>query len=107
MGNMASAMDYVSAASEAGADAVKFQWFHDPSPGTMFCWMPGDEERAKRWRQSAMPVEDWRRVGYFADFLGIDLLASCFEYETIEWLHTVGISVTKVASRAALTFPYE
>ncbi len=99
--------DYIMAAKNAGADAVKFQWFHDPTPETMFCWMKGDEERAKRWKASALGIEEWALLREAADEIGIMLLASTFEHETVRWLDELGIEATKVASRAAFDFPYE
>lgn len=99
--------DYIMQAKKAGADAVKFQWFHDPTPETMFCWMDGDEERADRWRASALPLDDWCLLKAAADRMGIMLLASTLEHETVRWLSVVGVEATKVASRAAESFPYD
>ena len=94
-------------AHKAGADSVKFQWFTpNVSKDTMFCWMEGDKKRVKRWRQSAMDLYKWRDVKRYCDKLGIMLLASCFEHETVKWLKELDIQATKVASRAAKTFPY-
>jgi sialic acid synthase SpsE len=100
------AMSLVESAARAGVDAVKFQWFHNPNPDTMFCWIDGDEVRAPRWRASYMPTSDWKDVRDFAIGKGIILLASTFEGETVQWLHELDIAATKVASRAAKTFPY-
>ena len=94
-------------AHKAGADSVKFQWFTPTvRKDTMFCWMEGDKKRVKRWRQSAMDLYKWRDVKRYCDKLGIMLLASCFEHETVKWLKELDIQATKVASRAAKTFPY-
>ena len=96
------AMKYVHAAVRAGATAVKFQIFDNPTPETMFCWQAGDEARADRWHQSAMPFKDWQEVKGEAESCGIMFLASVFEYKTIEWLIELDVQATKVASRAAL-----
>ncbi len=101
------ALSYIEDAAEAGADAIKFQWFRNPTPETMFCWIEGDEARAPRWRQSALAVEEWKKLKKEADRIGIMLLASTFEHETVGWLGELGIEATKVASRAAEHFPYE
>jgi len=95
------AMKYVHAAVRARACAIKFQMFIDPCPETMFCWMDGDESRAARWKQSAMPFNDWLAVKQEAESCGIMFLASTFEYETVRWLSELEVQATKVASRAA------
>ena len=94
-------MKYVHAAVRARADCVKFQMFIDPCPETMFCWMDGDEQRAARWKQSAMPFNDWLAVKQEAESCGIMFLASTFEYESVRWLSELEVQATKVASRAA------
>jgi len=94
-------MKYVHAAVRARVDCIKFQMFIDPCPQTMFCWMEGDEQRAARWRNSAMPLEDWRAVKDEAESCGIMFLASAFEYESVKWLSELEVQATKVASRAA------
>ncbi len=95
------AMKYTHAAVRAGASAIKFQIFNNPNPETMFCWMDGDDARADRWHQSAMPYKDWLEVKGEAESCGIMFLASVFEYETVGWLSDLGVQATKVASRAA------
>jgi len=95
------AMKYTHAAVRAGADAIKFQIFDNPSPDTMFCWMEGDESRSARWHQSSMSLDDWFAVKGEAESCGIMFLASVFEYETVQWLSNLGVQATKVASRAA------
>ena len=95
------AMKYVHAVVRARVDAIKFQMFIDPCPETMFCWIDGDEQRAARWRQSAMPLEDWRAVKDEAESCGIMFLVSAFEYESVKWLSELEVQATKVASRTA------
>jgi len=107
MGSVKRAYTLVGAAHRAGADSVKFQWFTPTvSKESMFCWMDGDEDRVERWRQSALDLDEWRDVKRYCDKLGIMLLASCFEHETVKWLRELDIQATKVASRAAKMFPY-
>lgn len=98
---------YVAAAASAGADAIKFQMFDEPSPETMFCWIDGDEARAERWRESRLSLGEWHQVKDYAEGSGkITFLASAFEHETVGWLKKLGVSAYKVASRAARDYPY-
>lgn len=99
------ALRYVRLAAAAGADAVKFQIFADPIDD-MFCWLEGDARRSHRWLDSCLDLAQWREVKKVADSLGIMLLASVFQDKTVGWLEDLGLEATKVASRAAKTFPY-
>ena len=99
------AMTYVLRAKEAKADAVKFQWF-DVAGGDLFCPLDGDHWRWPRWRDSAMHKDDWTQVKRFAEACGLVFLASTFQHSTVAWLNELGVVATKVASRAAKTFPY-
>ena len=101
------AKDYISAASEAGADAIKFQMFNIPIKDDMFCWIDGDEARQERWEKSYLPMPEWRDIKWYAEERNIMFLASVFQHSTVEWLTELGVEATKVASRAAMNFPYE
>lgn len=101
------ACEYVAAARLTGADAVKFQMFAAPIRDDMFCWIEGDEARSERWSASALSIEDWKLVEFNCRAVGIDFLASVFQYRTVAWLKELGVKATKVASRAAATFPYQ
>lgn len=100
------AMAYVLAAHDAGADIVKFQAFTD-EPENIFCWVYGDEARMQRWVESALTKDEWKTLKRFADDMGTELLLSCFQHETVEMSRELGLCASKVASRAADTFPYE
>lgn len=104
---LSKAASYVKLAAHAGADAVKFQIFNPPIQDDMFCWIDGDEDRVKAWGQSALSLEEWRRVKDYCDELGIMFLASTFQTSTVKWLGDLGVEATKVASRAAKDFPYD
>lgn len=106
------AIDYVHAAKMAGADAVKFQWFAVHTDGQLFgadlfCPYPGDGARVYRWRDSILPVGQWAQVKEAAEACGLVFLASAFQDQTVAWLKELGVVASKVASRAAATFPYD
>jgi sialic acid synthase SpsE len=107
------AIRLVRAAQWAGADAIKFQWFTDPPGGwhglkkDMFCWIEGDEARAIRWKHSELDPEQWTMVKQYAEACGLVFLASAFQMRTVLWLVKLGLQATKVASRAAKSFPYD
>ena len=97
---------YAELAAEAGADIVKYQIFANPIKDDMFCWLPGDEERAVHWRGSAMGLAEWAIIKSHAERLGLIFLASVFQHTTVAWLEDMDCAATKVASRAAKDFPY-
>lgn len=109
----AKALEYVETAANCGADAVKFQWFwtgidnYIPLQKDMFCWLDGDEARAPTWRASVMDIEAWLRVKEYTEACGLAFLASAFQTSTVEWLVSLKLAATKVASRAAKNFPYD
>jgi len=97
------AMRYVLAARDAGADCIKFQMF---GTGDLFCGVDGDEQRKHRWNASILDFGQWYRVKEYAEACGLVFLASVFQHSAVEMLTNLGVSATKVASRAALRFPY-
>lgn len=103
---LSTAKEYVSAAADCGANAIKFQIFNDPITEDMFCWVDGDDERLPRWRASCMSLDGWREIKWYAEARDIMFLASVFQHSTVEWLNELGVEATKVASRAAKDFPY-
>jgi N,N'-diacetyllegionaminate synthase len=98
------AMRHVTLAHEAGADAIKFQIFAE---GPLFCPLAGDDKRWERWKQTFLTLDEWRQVKALADKLKIDFLASAFQHETVEWCRLMALRYYKVASRAAITYPYD
>lgn len=108
LGKLNKAKDLVELAANCGADVVKFQCFTDyVSELTMFCWIKGDDARVERWRKSYMPLQDWWSLREHCKTMGVDLLLSCFENQTVHWQDILELPVAKVASRAAITYPYQ
>lgn len=97
------AIAYVHAAKNARASAVKFQWF---AGGKLFCPYEGDEKRIPRWMDSVLDINQWAQIKECAEACGLVFLASAFENKTVHWLSQLGVVASKVASRAASSFPY-
>lgn len=101
----ARAMRHVTLAHEVGADAVKFQLFVPDEP--LFCPLAGDDKRWERWKQTFLSYEEWRQIKALADKLKIDFLLSAFQHEAVEWCRLMALRYYKVASRAAMKYPYD
>lgn len=104
-------------AAQAGADAIKFQWFTGSGPllpildhgalqEDMFCRIMGDSARAPRWEASILGFNEWLQIKEYAEACGLVFLASAFQNRTVSWLISMQLAATKVASRAAKDFPY-
>lgn len=92
-------------AATAGADAVKVQMFVPDEP--LFCPLDGDDARWEIWRNALLTYEHWRQIKWICESkCGVDLLASAFQFTTVDWLNDLGVKFYKVASRAALSYPY-
>lgn len=102
---MMMARHYISAAARCKADAVKFQFFAHDEP--LFCPVEGDDKRWDYWRNTILTAEQWKELRDYAKHEGIILLASAFQYATVEWVNWLELPAHKVASRAAKTYPYE
>lgn len=103
-GSVKTATQYVEAASNAGADAIKFQMFTPREE--LFCPLEGDENRWAWWNHSMLRFSQWVDVADRADELGIHFLASVFQHTGIKWLKQLDPPAWKVASRAVVAFPY-
>ena len=93
----------IKAAKLAGANAVKFQAFFDEP---LFCPVDGDEKRWERWYETFLTEQQWLALHEDAGQIGIDLILSVFSPRGIALLKEMKPRYVKVASRAAMTFPY-
>ena len=94
----------IDTAAECKADIVKFQLF--VMGEKLFCPMEGDEKRWLRWKGTFLNLHIWHDLRDYAEEAGIELMLSAFQQTGVEWVNTLGLR-HKVASRAAVAYPYD
>lgn len=99
------ALQLVQSCAHAGADAAKFQLFVPGEP--LFCPMPGDENRWRRWNNTILSEAQWRDVKKYGEDFNIDVFWSVFQLAALDMLERLRPRYVKVASRANKTFPYD
>ena len=85
-GDIAIAFELIRQARMNGADAVKFQLYSSQA-----LW--GDDSR----KHLELSLEDWSRLVDYAT--GIDIFASVFDEERLEWCKVLGITQLKIPWR--------
>ena len=96
-GNIKKAIELISLAKGAGADAVKFQ-----SYTTQFYSASDDRERFERVNRFSLPLEQHRELKAHADEQGIEFFSTPLSEDWVEYLDPL-VSVFKIGS-GDLTF---
>lgn len=109
-GKISAAHSFIDSASEAGADAVKFQTHIAEAEGTArerfrVEGVFRDATRQDYWRRTAFSKEQWIELKQHADEKKIMFLSSPFSGEAMDLLLEVGVSAWKVASGETNNIP--
>jgi pseudaminic acid synthase len=108
------AVKTISAAKEAGADAIKLQTY---TPDTMtvksnsplFCHKPGSLWEGKSlydlYSEAYMPWEWQPKLKEIANDLGLDLFSTAFDSTAVDFLEEMEVPVHKVASFEIVDIP--
>src|SRR5947208_16734253 len=92
-GSLGNAIRMVEVASEAGADAVKFQLHDAAAETTRDAPSPPYFQHETRWeyfRRTAFTDEQWARLKDACERAGIEFLCSVFSIEAVERLEQLG-----------------
>lgn len=101
--SVAAALQYVDAVHQAGAAAIKVQWYNADTLVTPDA-PRYDNTSGKETTQYAMfkkgiyPYERWESVISRSRDLGIEFIPSVFDHEAIEYAEDAGIKTIKIAS---------
>ncbi len=112
-GSFELALELVTAASAAGADAVKFQTFSADRLVTPFAAkadyqksaLPGDESQYAMLKALELGEEDFRRINRHCLESGIEFLSSPFDTRAADLLNRLGLSAFKIPSGEITNLP--
>ena len=100
-GSLGNAIRMVEVASEAGADAVKFQLHDAAAESTRDAPSPPYFQHESRWeyfRRTAFTDDQWRTLREACDRAGIDFVCAPFSLEALERLERIGVARYKIGS---------
>jgi N,N'-diacetyllegionaminate synthase len=107
-GSLGNALRLIDAASDAGADTVKFQTHiaeaeslpDAPSPGYF-----SDEPRIAYFRRTGFSLDQWQRLARHAESRSVTFLSSPFSIEAVDLLENVGVKAYKIPSGEVSNLP--
>ena len=107
-GSIGNALKAIDAASESGANIVKFQTHiaeaeslpNAPSP--IFF---NEESRMDYFRRTAFNIEQWIKIADYCKLKNVEFLSSPFSLEAVELLEKVGVSSFKIPSGEVTNLP--
>ena len=105
-GSIELAYELIDVASESGADAVKFQTYKKNSrisskvKAVKYAeTITGLEETLdEMFNRLAMPFEDQKELFNYANKVGIEIFSTPFDFESVDFLEKLGVSLYKIAS---------
>lgn len=101
-GNLEQAKKLIDVASDAGADAIKFQLFKTemmyPTNSGVVETPMGDVDIFEILKKMEIPYKWLKILKEYSENKGLIFLCSCFDEESAEALENIGISAHKIAS---------
>lgn len=107
-GSFGNAQKLIEAASEAGANCVKFQTHIAEAETLADAPTPGyfkTEPRLEYFRRTGFTVDQWQGLAAKAIECGVVFLSSPFSLEAVELLEEVGVQAYKIASGEVTNLP--
>jgi N,N'-diacetyllegionaminate synthase len=107
-GSLGNAQRLIDAASECGAEAVKFQTHIASAETLRNAPMPPyfrGEPRYEYFERTAFSLDEWGRLKAQCEARGVEFLSSPFSSEAVELLEQVGVSRYKIPSGEITNLP--
>ena len=102
-GSLGFAHQFIDAAADAGADAIKFQTHFANEESTLdepfrIKFSKQDETRFDYWKRMEFTDEQWAGLADHAKEKKLDFLSSAFSMRAVELLERLGMPAWKIAS---------
>lgn len=97
-GNIRFAKKMIDEAKKCGVDAVKTQLYDITKLGLR----PQESDVYPELEMGQINFEEFQYLKDYADSIGIELFASAFDQERVEWCERVGVKRHKLASRSVM-----
>lgn len=116
-GSLEMAMKLIDAAADAGVDYVKFQTFkteklvsHDAVKARYQCEntedVDGSETQYEMLKRLELSVDDHKHLIAYCRSKGVKFLSTAFDFDSIEFLATLGLDMWKIPSGEITNLPY-
>jgi N,N'-diacetyllegionaminate synthase len=111
-GDLVLAKKLIEVASEARADAVKFQMFEpdeiatDQAPLATYQQRSGEKSQRAMLERLVLPRESFRTLKTYAEERGIAFITTPFDGDSADYLASIGVRVMKVPSGEITNIPY-
>lgn len=109
-GSLGQALNYIIAAAEAGANAVKFQTHFADEESSVYDdfrvrVFPQDATRKQYWQRMEFSEAQWKLLAKTANDNGLVFLSSPFSVKAVEILSETNMPAWKIASGELLNYP--
>jgi N,N'-diacetyllegionaminate synthase len=113
-GNIEIAKKMIEVARECGADAIKFQTFkteeviskHAPKAEYQKLNTGENKSQLEMVKKLELSFEDFVELKEYCDKVGIMFLSTPFDFQSIEFLHSLGLEIFKIPSGEITNLPY-
>ena len=112
-GNVELAKEMIVKAHECGATSVKFQMFNSEKLVSVYAKKAEYQTRNTRSEESQLQMlkklelsrDEYIQLKKFADSLGIEIFATAFDGESLEFLYSIGQNIWKIPSGEITNLP--
>lgn len=113
-GSLEIAKKMVEVAKECGADAIKFQTFKTENVVSKFApkaeyqklTTSAEETQFDMIKKLELSFEDFKELKDYCDKIGIIFMSTPFDFESIEFLDSIGMEIFKIPSGEITNLPY-
>lgn len=113
-GSIELAKQMVDKAKEAGADCIKFQTFISKNIVSKSAnkaeyqkqQTSSTESQLEMLKKLELSFDDFRELKNYCDLKGIEFLSTAFDFDSIDFLNTLGVKIWKIPSGEITNLPY-